>query len=581
MNTLTFIINLKRRKDRRARMQAQIANWPETKWSFVEAVDGSLLKLDDKLARLLVGNDYLAARGVVGCALSHMNLWQRLVDDPTADSYTILEDDATIINWPPPTPLPDTHVTWLGFTSRDTSMASAQFDQEQIRLPADKFVGGTFGYTISKVGAAKILAWIEEYGLRHGIDYIMGKCIDDIVTRCVQPHIVTSPWVNSPQSGDTDIQGCGGRLDPMSFWQFFPKLDVMDHDIDRIVTHSQATIARRAMTDPTITAFNTLGYLKNPTSINLVYSPWIMAGGGVWLRRKFRVHVTGDWCDDVAMVREMEKMMGTHFVNLCFRFVSTHDAEYTLILNRPWTHTPQMTIDPKQTIIAHLEPSVGIKQWGEWAVPDPTNYCAILSPDVSKFTPAFWQLEHVEAGEITGTRHNRIAIILSEKYNDPGHKFRVDLIRFAEARGDPTVQFDVYGRKNYHNLASYRGPVNGAKEHCITPYKYYLAVENNWQDYYVTEKLWEPLLCETMPFYMGCKNIESLLPCSRGLVTLSPNIEQSWLTIKRAIVNDEWSRQLDWIREMKQWILTRHSLFAHVYLIILQQEENVYRSSTR
>ena len=80
---------------------------------------------------------------------------------------------------------------------------------------------------------------------------------------------------------------------------------------------------------------------------------------------------------------------------------------------------------------------------------------------------------------------------------------------------------------------------------------------------------------------MGCKNIESLLPCSRGLVTLSPNIEQSWLTIKRAIVNDEWSRQLDWIREMKQWILTRHSLFAQVYLIILQQEENVYRSSTR
>ena len=123
--------------------------------------------------------------------------------------------------------------------------------------------------------------------------------------------------------------------------------------------------------------------------------------------------------------------------------------------------------------------------------------------------------------------------------------------------------------------------MNGAKEHCITPYKYYLAVENNWQDYYVTEKLWEPLLCETMPFYMGCKNIESLLPCSRGLVTLSTDIEQSWLTIKRAIVNDEGSRQLDWIREMKQWILTRHSLFAQVYLIILQQEENVYRSSTR
>ena len=38
-------------------------------------------------------NDFSMKPAVVGCALSHIKLWQRLVDDKENDYYLIFEDD--------------------------------------------------------------------------------------------------------------------------------------------------------------------------------------------------------------------------------------------------------------------------------------------------------------------------------------------------------------------------------------------------------------------------------------------------------------------------------------------------------
>ena len=42
----------------------------------------------------------------------------------------------------------------------------------------------------------------------------------------------------------------------------------------------------------------------------------------------------------------------------------------------------------------------------------------------------------------------------------------------------------------------------------MLPFKYYFMIENNYEENYITEKFWEPILCECLIFYYGCPNVK-------------------------------------------------------------------------
>lgn len=91
-----WLINLARRADRLERfLQAQ----PEMtgRINFLPAYDGKNLKLTPALARLFAPNNFDWHKPTMGCALSHLSLWQRLaVESNPSASYLILEDDARL-----------------------------------------------------------------------------------------------------------------------------------------------------------------------------------------------------------------------------------------------------------------------------------------------------------------------------------------------------------------------------------------------------------------------------------------------------------------------------------------------------
>lgn len=64
-----------------------------TNYEFVNAVNGYKLTLTPKLRNLFNGNDFGNRKGVIGCALSHLSLWEKLLSDTTTNHYVILEDD--------------------------------------------------------------------------------------------------------------------------------------------------------------------------------------------------------------------------------------------------------------------------------------------------------------------------------------------------------------------------------------------------------------------------------------------------------------------------------------------------------
>jgi glycosyl transferase family 25 len=67
-------------------------------YEFIEAVDGKELIMTPEIQKMFADNNFNFRQGVVGCALSHLNLWKQLIDDKYNDYYLILEDDTILCN---------------------------------------------------------------------------------------------------------------------------------------------------------------------------------------------------------------------------------------------------------------------------------------------------------------------------------------------------------------------------------------------------------------------------------------------------------------------------------------------------
>lgn len=90
----TFVLNLKRSFDRRKYMQELLKDFPYP-WEFFEAVDGREIKnlsevYNEKKAIHFYGK--ALTRGEVGCALSHLGIYKKMIDE-NIDKALILEDD--------------------------------------------------------------------------------------------------------------------------------------------------------------------------------------------------------------------------------------------------------------------------------------------------------------------------------------------------------------------------------------------------------------------------------------------------------------------------------------------------------
>ena len=91
-----YVINLDRRPDR---MEKLFTNNPELKERVqrFSAYDGRKLRLTPAIARLFKPHDFLWKKAIMGCALSHLELWHQLVNEkPDIENYLILEDDVKL-----------------------------------------------------------------------------------------------------------------------------------------------------------------------------------------------------------------------------------------------------------------------------------------------------------------------------------------------------------------------------------------------------------------------------------------------------------------------------------------------------
>jgi GR25 family glycosyltransferase involved in LPS biosynthesis len=217
-NKFIKLINLKRRLDRKNNMMEKLQNVSinTNEYEIIEAVDGKELKPTMYIKKLFEGNNFNYKRGVIGCALSHINLWERLINDDKNDYYVILEDDITFVdNFKEKLERSielflENKIEYALIGAHQITNENLNKDNIQIVNNNDYFWSCTYGYIISKTGSKKLLESIKNTSIKCPIDY---SCI---YTSCFDVYFLNEYIVHSYDyfyTNDTDIQNVYDFLD--------------------------------------------------------------------------------------------------------------------------------------------------------------------------------------------------------------------------------------------------------------------------------------------------------------------------------------------------------------------------------
>jgi len=140
------------------------------------------------------------------------------------------------------------------------------------------------------------------------------------------------------------------------------------------------------------------------------------------------------------------------------------------------------------------------------------------------------------------TKTRLMSIMVSEKKNAPGHNYRHELVKEILKTNLP---IDIYGRGcPLYNMNDNRIKGKFEEKELYEDYKFHICIENFQTSYYYSEKIINPLLCGTIPIYLGCKNMDKSL--SESTHFLTGNLSQDMAFISHVIHNpDNFIKQID------------------------------------
>jgi len=100
------------------------------------------------------------------------------------------------------------------------------------------------------------------------------------------------------------------------------------------------------------------------------------------------------------------------------------------------------------------------------------------------------------------------------------------------------------------------------KRDALDPYRYHVAIENHVSPHHWTEKLADPFLGYTLPFYYGAPNAADYFPEQSFIPIDIDRPDDALQTIHRAIAEDAYSSRLEAITEARRKVLDEYNLFA-------------------
>lgn len=289
------VINLKRRPDRLEEITKKL----NIEHDIVTAVDGNDLIYNEEIETLFKGNDFHSRKNVIGCALSHYYLWKELVESD-CPLYVIIEDDASFYdNFKNKLnnilySLYERDIVFMGYLIYNNVHDKYKYkycvNSNTISISSLEkklYLGGTHCYSITKLGAKKILEYIKTNGIKHGIDYLIAKVQD------ICEVFETVPHLSYIKSTDSDIQFNSDfftELETIDDYIFMKGLDQINYDIYKENTDTSLENMRKKTKEMGGIAFNTFGYIKNKIE-HLTRSPCFSNKDGIYIHNDYYFNV--------------------------------------------------------------------------------------------------------------------------------------------------------------------------------------------------------------------------------------------------------------------------------------------------
>lgn len=245
-------------------------------------------------------------------------------------------------------------------------------------------------------------------------------------------------------------------------------------------------------------------------------------------------------------------------------FINTIDSEIirvgqdvVLFFHEPkdYAHLYQTTIDSKLSsnriqVISHL------KSPSEF-ITNPENVIFHRSIPYVHFHHGATadQLQVIDGS----SRSKTICSITSGFSGIPGYEFRRN---FIQQLSEITPNFQLYGRfsKEAAALLPYNGPCN-FKWETLKNYKYNLVIENSDDEYYISEKIFDSLICGCMPIYHGSEKIFELIP--ESWFYYIPKLDsQNAYRVAEIIRSDSYKRVSDHRAEISNEIYKNYSFYS-------------------
>jgi hypothetical protein len=273
------------------------------------------------------------------------------------------------------------------------------------------------------------------------------------------------------------------------------------------------------------------------------------------------VKLISNFKNSTELIQYWNKMLKTPFNWNNLRFVYDKDtkADYYIIVNKP---SFDEYYEKSKTIVFRMEPDCETNPYFNDFYSFKDEFLYFCSLDKFHNNGEWWlnmnynQLINSIGNISKNNSSTTLSTIVSSKYTDPGHKFRIDFLKYLEEKKNFSI--DIYGVDNFHKFKNYVKPLNDKKDG-LFPYKYTLVVENTKKENYLTEKLIDAILSETLPIYWGCPNVFDFFSEKSIIYLESNDFEKCYQIINNAIKNDEWSKRIDFIRQDKMRILKMYS----------------------
>ncbi len=126
--------------------------------------------------------------------------------------------------------------------------------------------------------------------------------------------------------------------------------------------------------------------------------------------------------------------------------------------------------------------------------------------------------------------------------------------RFMRWLVEHMPELDTFGRQTVYPLDD--------KADCLRDYRYHVTIENFIGAHHWTEKLADPFLGLSLPFYYGCPNVEDYFPADSFIRIDIRDPEGALEIIRTTIAGNEYEKRLPALVEARRRVMFEYNLFA-------------------